>query len=335
MSEASQTIPLPSLESAIALSGIKEENLKFLAQHTGTSVVLRGQDILVRGREKAVDRCIKALYFLQPFWETAQHISQPDFLTAFHAIDTHQVEEYQDLQKQTLGKTRRGEYIRAKTFRQRQYVQLIQKHDITFGIGPAGTGKTFLAAVLAVQALLQDQVERLILTRPAVEAGEKLGFLPGDLQQKVDPFLRPLYDALYQFIDPLKLPELMEKGRIEIAPLAYMRGRTLSNSFVIVDEAQNTTPAQLKMVLTRLGFGSKMVITGDITQTDLPSHQSSGLITASKVLKSVEGIGFCYLTDADVVRHPLVQKIVGAYERFENYGPASPKRFSGNQTRGE
>ena len=334
MSETSQTIQLPSLESAIALSGVKEENLKFLSQHTGTSVVLRGQELLVRGREKAVNRCVKALYFLQPFWETAQHISQPDLLTAFHAIDTHQVEEYQDLQKQTLGKTRRGEYIRAKTFRQRQYIQLIQKHDITFGIGPAGTGKTFLASVLAVQALLRDEVERLILTRPAVEAGEKLGFLPGDLQQKVDPFLRPLYDALYQFIDPLKLPELMEKGRIEIAPLASMRGRTLSNSFVIVDEAQHTTPAQLKMVLTRLGFGSKMVITGDITQTDLPSHQSSGLIMASKILQSVEGIGFCYLTDADVVRHPLVQRIVSAYDRFESNGTTSQKRRPLGQTKG-
>lgn len=318
MSEASQTIQLPSLESAIALSGIKEENLKLLAQHTGTEVVLRGQDLLIRGREKAVERCAKAIYFLQPFWQEAQRINHPDILTAFQALDTNQVEEYQNLQKQALGKTRRGELIRAKTFRQRQYIQLIQKYDITFGIGPAGTGKTFLAAVLAVQALLNDEVERLILTRPAVEAGEKLGFLPGDLQQKVDPFLRPLYDALYQFIDPVKLPELMEKGKIEIAPLAYMRGRTLSNSFVIVDEAQNTTPAQLKMVLTRVGFGSKMVITGDITQTDLPIHQSSGLVTASKILKSVEGIGFCYLTEADVVRHPLVQKIVSAYEKFDS-----------------
>ena len=179
-------------------------------------------------------------------------------------------------------------------------------------IGPAGTGKTFLAAVLAVQALLEDKVERIILTRPAVEAGEKLGFLPGDLQQKVDPFLRPLYDALYEFIEAAKIPDLMERGKIEIAPLAYMRGRTLANAFVIVDEAQNTTPAQLKMVLTRLGFGSRMVVTGDVTQTDLPQQQESGLIAAQKILKSVEGIAFCYLSRADVVRHPLVQKIVSA-----------------------
>ncbi|OKH19092.1 PhoH family protein [[Limnothrix rosea] IAM M-220] len=318
MSDVSQNLQLPSLESAIALSGSKEENLALLSRHTGTKVVLRGQSLDIRGQEKAVKRCFRAISFLQPYWEVGQAISQPDILTAFQAIDTNKQDEYRDLQQHTLAKTRRGEFIRAKTFRQRQYIKAIQKHDITFGIGPAGTGKTFLAAVLAVQALLNDDVERLILTRPAVEAGERLGFLPGDLQQKVNPFLRPLYDALYQFIDPLKLPELMEKGRIEIAPLAYMRGRTLSNSFVIVDEAQNTTPAQLKMVLTRLGFGSKMVVTGDITQTDLPTHQASGLVTSSNILKSVEGIGFCYLTEADVVRHPLVQKIVGAYEAFES-----------------
>ncbi|NJN71338.1 MAG: PhoH family protein [Limnothrix sp. RL_2_0] len=324
MSDVSRTVQLPSLESAIALSGVKEANLKSLSRHTGADLILRGQDLVIRGQEKAVERCQKVISFLQPYWEDAQTISQPDILTAFHAVDTNRLDEYKALQKQTLATTRRGESIRAKTFRQRQYIQAIQKYDVTFGIGPAGTGKTFLAAVLAVQALLNEDVERLILTRPAVEAGEKLGFLPGDLQQKVNPFLRPLYDALYQFIDPLKLPELMEKGKIEIAPLAYMRGRTLSNSFVIVDEAQNTTPAQIKMVLTRLGFGSKMVVTGDITQTDLPAHQASGLVSSSKILKSVEGIGFCYLTEADVVRHPLVQKIVSAYEKFENY--SSPDR---------
>lgn len=315
MAETSQTIQLPTPESALALAGIGEENLKFLSRHTGANLVLRGQELLVCGQAKPVERALQVVQSLKPYWREAKAISRPDLMTAFQALDTGRLGEYQDLQKDVLARTRRGELIHAKTFRQRQYVKAIQSHDLTFCIGPAGTGKTFLAAVLAVQALLNNRCERLILTRPAVEAGEKLGFLPGDLQQKVNPFLRPLYDALYEFIEPERIPDLMERGKIEVAPLAYMRGRTLSNAFVIVDEAQNTTPGQLKMVLTRLGFGSKMVVTGDITQTDLPSHQESGLAAASKLLQSVEGIAFCYLTQADVVRHPLVQRIVEAYER--------------------
>jgi phosphate starvation-inducible PhoH-like protein len=317
MVEESKTIQLPSVESAIALAGKGEENLKLITRHTGTKLILRGQDLLIYGKTKAINRTQQILESLKPYWKEAKPISEPDLMTAFHALDTGQLDEYKKIQQDILAKTRRGEIIQAKTFRQRQYVKAIQNHDITFGIGPAGTGKTFLAAVLAVQALLDSRCDRLILTRPAVEAGEKLGFLPGDLQQKVNPFLRPLYDALYEFIDPEKIPDLMERGKIEVAPLAYMRGRTLSNSFIIVDEAQNTTPAQLKMVLTRLGFGSKMVVTGDITQTDLPSHQQSGLVVSARILKSVEGIAFCYLTQADVIRHPLVQKIVSAYEQFE------------------
>jgi phosphate starvation-inducible protein PhoH and related proteins len=315
MTETSQTIQLPSSESAIALAGNKDENLKFLSRHTGAKLVMRGQELIVYGEAKPVERVLQVVRSLKPFWQEAKTISQPDLMTAFQALDTGRIEEYQDLQQNVLARTRRGESIRAKTFRQRQYIKAIQTHDITFCIGPAGTGKTFLAAVLAVQALLNDRCERLILTRPAVEAGEKLGFLPGDLQQKVNPFLRPLYDALYEFIDPEKIPDLMERGKIEVAPLAYMRGRTLSNAFIIVDEAQNTTPAQLKMVLTRLGFGSRMVVTGDITQIDLPNHQDSGLVVASKILRSVEGIAFCQFTQADVVRHPLVQRIVEAYEK--------------------
>ena len=196
-------------------------------------------------------------------------------------------------------------------------MQAIRSHDMTFCIGPAGTGKTFLGAIIAVKALLDNQYERLILTRPAVEAGEKLGFLPGDLQQKINPYLRPLYDALYELIEPEKVNTLMEKGVIEVAPLAYMRGRTLNNSFVILDEAQNTTPAQMKMVFTRLGFRSKMVVTGDITQTDLPLTQKSGLLVAMKILRNVEGISICELSQGDVVRHPLVQRIVAAYEDYE------------------
>jgi phosphate starvation-inducible protein PhoH and related proteins len=318
MSEFSQTIEFPSMDSAIALAGVGEENLKLLSRHTGVKVILRGQELLMMGQSKSVERCAKIVQFLQPYWQKGKPITQPDLHTAFQALDTGRVEDYQELQRDVLATTRRGESIRAKTFRQSQYIKMIRNHDITFGIGPAGTGKTYLAAVLAVQALLNDQCDRLILTRPAVEAGERLGFLPGDLQEKVNPFLRPLYDALYEFIDPAKLPDLMERGKIEVAPLAYMRGRTLSNAFIIVDEAQNTTPSQLKMVLTRLGFGSRMVVTGDITQTDLPPHQASGLVVASKILKSVEGIGFCYLTQKDVVRHPLVQKIVAAYESHES-----------------
>ena len=318
MAEASKTIQLPSSESAIALAGgTSSENLQFLAGHTGAQLVLRGRDLLISGKEKAVQRCVEVVRSLKPFWEEEKPISQPDILTAFHALDTGRSEEYKDLQTNVLARTRQGELIRAKTFRQREYIKAIQTHHITFCVGPAGTGKTFLAAVLAVGQLLEEKCDRLILTRPAVEAGEKLGFLPGDLQQKVNPFLRPLYDALYQFIAPEKIPELMEKGKIEVAPLAYMRGRTLSNAFVIVDEAQNTTPAQLKMVLTRLGFGSRMVVTGDITQSDLPNYQQSGLVVARKILRSVEGIAFCQLSAADVVRHPLVQKIVAAYEELD------------------
>jgi phosphate starvation-inducible protein PhoH and related proteins len=317
MTETSQTVQLPTNESAMALAGLGDENLKFLSRHTGANLVLRGQELQIYGKEKSVKRAIQVVLSLQPYWQEAKTISHPDLMTAFQAIDTGQTEEYKNLQQSVLARTRRGEIIYAKTFRQRQYIKAIKTHDITFCIGPAGTGKTFLATVLAAQALLNNQCERLILTRPAVEAGEKLGFLPGDLQQKFNPFLRPLYDALDEFIDPQRIPTLIERGEIEVAPLAYMRGRTLSNAFVIVDEAQNTTPAQLKMVLTRLGFGSRMVVTGDITQTDLPRHQDSGLVIAKKILKSVEGIAFCQFFQVDVVRHPLVQKIVEAYERFE------------------
>ncbi len=313
----SKTIQLPSNESAIALAGDREENIKILSQKTGASLVLRGQELLISGTEKLVKRAEFVVRSLKKYWNEAQRITEVDIQTAIDAWDTHREGELQDLQQDILARTRRGAVIRAKTFGQRKYIQSVQTHDLTFCIGPAGTGKTFLAVVLAAQALLADQYERLILTRPAVEAGEKLGFLPGDLQQKVNPFLRPLYDALYELIDAEKIPNLMERGVIEVAPLAYMRGRTLSNAFVIVDEAQNTTPAQMKMVLTRLGFGSRMVVTGDITQTDLPPHQKSGLVVAQKILSSIEGIAFCKLTTKDVVRNPLVQRIVAEYEKYE------------------
>jgi phosphate starvation-inducible protein PhoH and related proteins len=311
------TIQLPNIPSAIALSGYGEANLKFLSQQTGASLVLRGQELLIAGTDKQVELAVQLVRSLESLWSKGNNISTADILTARQALESDRQGELQDLQRDILSKTRRGQEIRAKTFRQRQYIESIRKRDLTFGVGPAGTGKTYLAVVVAVQELLSNQFERIILTRPAVEAGERLGFLPGDLQQKVDPYLRPLYDAIHEFIDPEKVPNLIERGVIEVAPLAYMRGRTLNNAFVIVDEAQNTTPAQMKMVLTRLGFGSRMVITGDITQTDLPLHQQSGLTIALQILKHVEGIAFCEFTQKDVVRHPLVQRIVAAYEHYE------------------
>lgn len=313
----SVAIQLPSIESAIALGGDREENLKILAQQTGAKLVLRGQELLIAGTAAQIDLCDRLVRELETLWGQGSAVTGVDILTARHAINTHREAELQNLQHDVLARTRRGETIRAKTFRQRQYIQAVQTHDLTFCIGPAGTGKTFLAAVLAVQALMANQYERIILTRPAVEAGERLGFLPGDLQQKIDPYLRPLYDALYEFIDPEKIPGLMERGVIEVAPIAYMRGRTLNNAFVILDEAQNTTPAQMKMILTRLGFKSRMVVTGDLTQTDLPLSQQSGLAMAERILSSIDTIAFCHLTKGDVVRHPLVQKIVAAYEEYE------------------
>jgi phosphate starvation-inducible PhoH-like protein len=316
MAEVS-TIVLPNQESAIALSGEHEENLKILARQTGAGLVLRGQELYLSGTEKQIELCRQLVRSLEDLWSKGKSISNADILTARQALDTQRPDELQDLQRDILARTRRGDEVRAKTFRQRQYIQAIHKHDLTFCTGPAGTGKTFLAVVIAAQALLANQYERLILTRPAVEAGEKLGFLPGDLQQKIDPFLRPLYDALYEFIDPEKMSGLMERGVIEVAPLAYMRGRTLNNAFVIVDEAQNTTPSQMKMVLTRLGFRSRMVVTGDMTQTDLPMQQQSGLAVALKILQHVEGIALCEFSQKDVVRNPLVQRIVAAYEQYE------------------
>ena len=308
------TIELPTVESAIALAGARQENLPRFAQPTGATLVLRGQTLLISGTAEQRSRCQQLIQSLADYWQRGKSIGKVDIATAWQAIDNHQEAELQALQQDTLARSRRGATIRAKTFHQRQYVQAVRAHDLTFCIGPAGTGKTYLAAVLAVQALLDNQYERLILTRPAVEAGEKLGFLPGDLQQKIDPYLRPLYDALYEFVEPEKIASLMERGVIEVAPIAYMRGRTLNNAFVIIDEAQNTTPAQMKMLLTRIGFNSRMVVTGDLTQTDLPHHQASGLSVAEKILRSVEGIAFCYLSKTDVVRHHLVQRIVEAYE---------------------
>ncbi len=316
MAEAS-IIQLPNIESALALAGEREENLKTLSRQTGANLVLRGQELYISGTETQISLAQQLVQSLKDLWIKGKNISNTDIFTARQALESERQGELQDLQRDILARTRKGEEIRAKTFRQRQYIEFLRHSDLTFCSGPAGTGKTFLAVVVAVQALLANKFERIILTRPAVEAGEKLGFLPGDLQQKVNPYLRPLYDAINEFIDPEKVPTLMERGVIEVAPLAYMRGRTLNNAYVIVDEAQNTTPSQMKMVLTRLGFHSRMVITGDITQTDLPHHQPSGLTVALKILKNVEGIGFCEFSQKDVVRHALVQRIVAAYEQYD------------------
>ncbi len=311
------TIQMSNTKSAIALAGDGEENLKTLSRQTGATLVLRGQELQISGTDEQIDLACRLVRSLEDLWSQGNNISTTDILTARHALDTHREQELQEIRRDILARTRKGEEVRAKTFRQRQYIEALRKCDLTFCLGPAGTGKTFLAVVVAVQALLANQYEKLILTRPAVEAGEKLGFLPGDLQQKIDPYLRPLYDAINEFIDPEKLPSLMERGVIEVAPLAYMRGRTLNNAFIIVDEAQNTTPSQIKMVLTRLGFHSRMVITGDMTQTDLLPNQQSGLAVAIHILKHVEGIAFCEFSQKDVVRHPLVQRIVAAYEEYE------------------
>lgn len=234
-----------------------------------------------------------------------------------------------EIDKDIICRTISGKPVKPKTLGQKHYVDAIRKKMIVFGIGPAGTGKTYLAMAMAIQAFKNGEVGRIILTRPAIEAGEKLGFLPGDLQSKIDPYLRPLYDALYQIMGAESYLNNSEKGLIEVAPLAYMRGRTLDNAYIILDEAQNTTPAQMKMFLTRIGFGSKVIITGDQTQKDLPGGAVSGLDTALKVLKRIDDIGFCYLTSSDVVRHPLVQKIVQAYETYEqkNTPPAGRRRI--------
>jgi len=311
---------LPSPEAAVALAGPSEANLRRLEALTGTTLVLYGLDLRIQGRESQVTRAHAVLSSLKPLWESGEPIAAVDLQTALTALDTGKQEEHGELARQVLTTTRQGRPLRARTPRQRAFINAIERHDLTLAIGPAGTGKTFLATIQAVRFLQEQRVERIVLTRPAVEAGERLGFLPGGLQQKVDPYLRPLYDALHNLLGPERTAALQEKGVIEVAPLAYMRGRTLADSFVILDEAQNTTPAQMRMTLTRLGENSRMVVTGDITQIDLPPGQPSGLIEAAEVLGGVEGVALCRFSDADVVRHPLVQRLVQAYARKDDRG---------------
>ena len=297
------------------MTGPEAAVLRKLEALSGASLTLRGLDLVVQGRPLQVKRVHALIQALEPFWSRGETVTLVDLQAAHTALTTGRVEEHRALAQLDLGTTTTGRLIRPRTFRQRTFVEAMQSHDLTLAIGPAGTGKTFLATVMAVRFLQERRVERLVLTRPAVEAGERLGFLPGDLQQKVDPYLRPLYDALNTLLGKERSAALLEKGVIEVAPLAYMRGRTLQDAFVILDEAQNTTPAQMRMALTRLGENARMVVTGDITQIDLPPGQPSGLVEAAEVLEGVEGVVICRFGDADVVRHPLVQRLVQAYER--------------------
>lgn len=298
------------------IMGIHDENLKVLENQLDVDIFARGDEITVIGAEHEVARSMRVLKELQSVARRG-HVITPD--TVKHTVSMVSFEAPQSMAN-VVGSdilARRGKVIRPKTYGQKQYVDAIDDNTVVFGLGPAGSGKTYLAMAKAVQALHAKQVARIILTRPAVEAGEKLGFLPGTLNDKIDPYLRPLHDALRDMVEPEVIPKLMEAGIVEVAPLAYMRGRTLNDAFVILDEAQNTTPAQMKMFLTRLGFGSKMVVTGDITQVDLPGGQRSGLRMVRDILRDVEDIHFAELGAEDVVRHQLVGRIVEAYDHFE------------------
>lgn len=306
-------LQLENPNEAIALFGISDSNLKMLEAEYEVSIVTRGETIDVSGKEANVEKVYHVLFQLLKVIRKGINISGRDVVYAIQMEKQGMIEYFTDIYEEEITKNAKGKIIRVKTLGQRQYINDIKKHDLVFGIGPAGTGKTYLAVVMAVTALKSGQVRKIILTRPAVEAGESLGFLPGDLKEKVDPYLRPLYDALNDVLGSEHTQRLIERETIEIAPLAYMRGRTLDDAFVILDEAQNTTQAQMKMFLTRLGFSSKMVITGDRTQIDLPKGIQSGLVAAEKILENVPGISFVYLEQSDVVRHPLVARIIDAY----------------------
>ncbi len=312
------SIELPNPAAALALTGGTHQIIHKLEIITGVSTVLRGLSLELVGQPAQLERATALIELLRPLWQEGQQISTVDLQAASNALDSGQSKDHSKLGNQILARNQRGNLLRPRTLRQKSYFEAMEQNDLTFALGPAGTGKTFLATVLAVRMLTARKVQRLVLTRPAVEAGERLGFLPGDLQQKVDPYLRPLYDALHALLGLEKTSALLEKGIIEVAPLAYMRGRTLDEAFVILDEAQNTTSAQMRMVLTRLGERSQMVVTGDITQVDLLPGQRSGLVEASSLLEGLEGVAVCRLTSADVVRHPLVQRVIDAYGRNDN-----------------
>ena len=317
MKTAAVIVTIEDESSLPSLYGDMDKNLRLIENNYGVILSARGNRIQVEGEEKSVARAERLLKQLADMLSQGIISHKDEVNTAIQASSADPAAALKDLFQKTIPVSSRKRAVALKNETQRKYVEAIRQHDIVFAIGPAGTGKTYLAMATAGSALLRREVSRIILVRPAVEAGEKLGFLPGDLYEKVNPYLRPLHDALYDMIETEKANKLVERGDIEIAPLAFMRGRTLNDSFIILDEAQNTTTEQMKMFLTRLGFNSKTVITGDITQIDLPSGKNSGLIEVRKILEGVEGIRFVYFTNRDVVRHKLVQKIIKAYEKYE------------------
>lgn len=305
------------MELVINLFGSFDENVKLIEKELDVAIINRGSEIKLGGEPEQVDKALSVVRNLLAMATRGETIGEQEVRYVLSQIEAGNGEKLEELGKDVVCISTRGVPIKAKTLGQKQYLQSIKENNIVFGIGPAGTGKTYLAVAAAVAAFKSKEIDRIILTRPAIEAGESLGFLPGDMQEKVDPYLRPLYDALGEMMGYEVFHKNLERGLIEVAPLAYMRGRTLDNAFIILDEAQNTTPEQMKMFLTRMGFSSRIVVTGDITQIDLPRDRKSGLKDVEIVLKNVEGIDFVYLDERDVVRHPLVQRIVKAYERKE------------------
>ncbi|MFA9558777.1 PhoH family protein [Evansella sp. AB-rgal1] len=307
-------LPIQNANEVQALFGPNDRHLKRLEEAFETTITTRGEEVSLFGSDEKIQKIESILLTLLQLIRKGTTIQERDVVYAAQLVERDMLSELVELFEDKITVTAKGKPILAKTLGQRHYVKAIRNKDIVFGIGPAGTGKTYIAVVMAVHALKEGYIKRIVLTRPAVEAGESLGFLPGDLKEKVDPYLRPLYDALHDVLGVEHTERLMERGTIEVAPLAYMRGRTLDDSFVILDEAQNTTAEQIKMFLTRLGFGSKMVVTGDLTQIDLPKGKMSGLKVALRILNKVEGISFNHLQSADVVRHTLVKRIIDAYE---------------------
>ena len=320
-----QIVNADRVEDLIAVFGSFDENIRRIEEALSVSIVNRGTELKVSGDEEAVDMAVRTLEGLLTLAARGEMIDEQRVRYLITLVREGNADQMVQMAKGVVCITAKGKPIKAKTVGQQNYMQAIQKNTVTIGVGPAGTGKTYLAVAAAVAAFRERTVNRIILTRPAVEAGERLGFLPGDLQNKVDPYLRPLYDALYDMLGPETFQKYQERGSIEVAPLAYMRGRTLDDSFIILDEAQNTTKEQMKMFLTRLGFGSKIVITGDVTQIDLPDDKVSGLKDAIRVLEGVHDIAICRLTSADVVRHALVQEIINAYERATKKADQKPQ----------